>query len=377
MSYIDKQNTALVKVKLTDIGRQKMAQGALTFAKYGIGDSEVDYNYVRGWAEFEPNYPSPALGAANGEFLFPLADGDIDRNIYSKVLRPKDDQPYFSSFLLDQSGNETFPINTFSNLQLITGLVINEAADRGFFSGSTVDEGLTAVTTTQFIKESGTVDLAAFTGGTDLTTSFLQGTLTLDTPLTATTPNDYIMFRLSNCTLGSVVGDTMTAATINTFYNIVSISGATIHVDRALPTLSACGGTIITYYTFPGGDDPIDNYYGLPSQTAYWNTGTLSFDSSCDICVENIPVWNMNNVWSEELAGLFNDPLGDDYHTHNLFGSEQYAGTKQFLEYNSVVTNPNRSYMDTVRKGISIIHYTNNSISNFYGEQFYINEAHG
>jgi hypothetical protein len=66
-----------------------------------------------------------------------------------------------------------------------------------------------------------------------------------------------------------------------------------------LPTLSAYSGTIITYYTIPGGDNPEDNYYGLSSLTAYWNTGTLSFDSSCDICVENVPVWNMNNTWVE------------------------------------------------------------------------------
>ena len=110
------------------------------------------------------------------------------------------------------------------------------------------------------------------------------------------------MFRFSNPTLGDINTPQMTAATVNQFYNITSISGSTIKVDRELPTFSAFGGTIITYYTLPGGDDPEDNYYGLPSLSSYWNTGTLSFDSSCDVCVENIPVWNMNNVWSENMA---------------------------------------------------------------------------
>jgi hypothetical protein len=373
MSYINKQNTTLVRVKLTDIGREQLAKGQLTFNSFIIGDSEVDYNYVKGWKEFVPN-----IGASTGEFYFPEADGNIIKNIFSKVLRPKDDNPFFSSFLLNQSNQFIFPLNQQSNIQLIKGLVTNQADDRGFFSGSTVDSGLIAQTSTTFIKESGTVNLSKFDGTIDVST-YTKGVLLLDTPLTATSVNDYIIFRLSNPTLGNVTGDTMTASTINTTYNITSISGNTIHVDRALPTLSAYSGTIITYYTIPGGDNPSDNYYGTNSLTEYWNTGTLSFESSCDICVENIPVWNMNNVWTENMAGLFKDsPV--NYHEHNLFGSEQFTGSKQYLGYNQVpvVTTDTRlqpkSYIDTFQKGICVLHYSNSCISNFYGEQFYIDE---
>jgi len=370
MSYINQQSTALIRVKLTDIGREQLAKGQLTFSNYVLGDSEVDYDYVKGWAQF-----APSEGAATGEFYFPEADGNIIKNIYSKVLRPKDDQPFPSSFLLDQGNNFVFPLNQQSNIQLIKGIVSNEADDRGFFSGSTVETGLVAMTGTDFIKETGTIDLSAFNGAID-TSTYIQGVLSGIT-LTATSANDYIIFRLSNSTLGDIVGDTMTAATINAVYNIVSISGDTINVDRELPTLSGDAGTIITYYTLPGGDDPLDTYYGLPSTTAYWNTGTLSFDSSCDICVENIPVWNMNNVWTENLAGLWKE-APTNYHENTLFGSEQYAGSKQFLGMNEVLTvtqssnNLSSSYIDPFSKGISIIHYTNNCISNSYGEMFLI-----
>ena len=374
MSYINKQSTTLVRTKLTDIGREQLAKGQLTFNNYIIGDSEVDYNYVKGWSEFVTS-----SSASTGEFLIYEANDNIVNNIFSKVLRPKDENPFFSSFLLDQSNQYLFPLNQQSNIQLIKGLVTNQAADRGFFSGSTVEVGLSAVTTTEFIKESGTVDLGNFDGVNDNTT-YTKGVLTLDTALTATSVNDYIVFRFSNPTLGSVTGDSMTAATINTFYNITDINGTEIKVDRSLPTLSAYSGTIITYYTIPGGDDPEDNYYGLSSLTAYWNTGTLSFDSSCDICVENIPVWNMNNVWVENLAGQYKDsPI--NYNEHNLFGSEQFAGTKQYLGYNDTLTVSTTgtkldsiSYMDPFQKGICILHYTNSCISNFYGEQFYIDE---
>jgi hypothetical protein len=377
MSYINKQSTTLVRVKLTDIGREQLAKGQLTFANYMIGDSEVDYNYVKGWSEFVPS-----IGAATGEFWFPEADGNIVKNIYSKVLRPKDDNPFFSSFLLNQSNQFIFSLNQQSNIQLIKGIVTNEADDRGFFSGSTVDSGLVAQTNSNFILEQGTIDLSNFDGTTDYTT-FTQGVLTLNTPLTATSVNDYIIFRFSNPTLGNVTGSTMTSATINTVYNITNISGSTIKVDRVLPTLSAYAGTIITYYTLPGGDDPMDTYYGASSLSAYWNSGTLSFQNSCDICVDNIPVWNMNNVWTENPAGLYKDsPV--NYHENNLFGSEQFVGTKQYLGYNReiTVTNTNsmmdsKSYMDTYNKSISILHYTNSCISNFYGEQFYIDEETG
>jgi len=377
MSYINKQSTTLVRVKLTDIGREQLAKGQLTFANYMIGDSEVDYNYVKGWSEFVPS-----IGAATGEFWFPEADGNIVKNIYSKVLRPKDDNPFFSSFLLNQSNQFIFSLNQQSNIQLIKGIVTNEADDRGFFSGSTVDSGLVAQTNSNFILEQGTINLNNFSGGTDYTT-FTQGVLTLNTPLTATSVNDYIIFRFSNPTLGNVTGSTMTSATINTVYNITNISGSTIKVDRVLPTLSAYSGTIITYYTLPGGDDPMDTYYGASSLSAYWNSGTLSFQNSCDICIDNIPVWNMNNVWTENPAGLYKDsPV--NYHENNLFGSEQFVGTKQYLGYNReiTVTNTNsmmdsKSYMDTYNKSISILHYTNSCISNFYGEQFYIDEETG
>jgi hypothetical protein len=351
-----------------------LAKGQLTFNSYIVGDSEVDYNYVKGWKEFVPN-----SGAATGEFYFTEADGNIVKNIFSKVLRPKDDNPFFSSFLLNQSNQFIFPLNQQSNIQLIKGLVSNEADDRGFFSGSTVDTGLVLDTNT--IKETGTVDLGNFDGTIDVTT-YTKGVLTLDTPLTATSVNDYIVFRLSNPTLGNISGDTMTGATVNTTYNITSISGSTIQVDRALPTLSAYSGTIITYYTIPGGDNPSDDYYGSTSLTSYWNTGTLSFESSCDICVENIPVWNMSNVWTENQAGLFKDSP-TNYHEHNLFGSEQFVGSKQYLGYNQAVTVTQdtrlqpKSYIDTYNKSLCILHYSNSCISNFYGEQFYIDEDTG
>jgi hypothetical protein len=375
MSYINKQNTALVRVKLTDVGRELLAKGQLTFDSWSVGDSEIDYGYVKGWKSFEPS-----SDASTGQFLYYNADDSLNVN-YQQILRPKDKQAFQKSFLLNQTGGIINPLNSESSVRLIKGVVSNQAEDRGFFSGSTVDTGLVANSSATFIKETGNVDLVNFSGGSD-TTTYTKGVLELDTPLTATSVNDYIVFKLSNSTLGNTTGDLMTAATINQFYNINDITGNTITLDRELPVLSADSGTIITYYTIPGGNNPADNWYGANSLTAYWNTGTLSFNSSNDICVENIPVWNMSNVWDENLAGQFKDN-SNTYHNHQLFGSEQYIGTKLLLGYKepAEIIVPTEqlslSYMDNYQKGISILHYTNSSISNFYGEFLHIDKENG
>ncbi len=374
MSYINKQNTALVRVKLTDVGRELLAKGQLTFNSWTVGDSEIDYNYVRGWKAFDPS-----TDAKTGQFLYYNATGGYNVN-YQQILRPKDKQAIQKSFLINNRGDIINSLDE-SSVRLIKGIVSNQAEDRGFFSGSTVDTGLVANSSATFIKETGTVNLVNFSGGSD-TTTYTKGVLELDTPLTATSVNDYIVFKLSNSTLGNTTGDAMTAATINQFYNINDITGNTITLDRELPILSANSGTIITYYTIPGGNNPADNWYGANSLTAYWNTGTLSFNSSNDICVENIPVWNMSNVWDENLAGQFKDN-SNTYHNHQLFGSEQYIGTKLLLGYKEPATidipvdQLSVSYMDNYQKGISILHYTNSTISNFYGEFLHIDEDNG
>tara|TARA_R110001592_G_scaffold133680_3_gene349038 strand:+ start:2142 stop:4337 length:2196 start_codon:yes stop_codon:yes gene_type:complete len=373
MSYINKQNTALVRVKLTDVGRELLAKGQLTFNFWTVGDSEIDYDYVRGWKAFDPSNTN----VSSGQFLYYEADGTAETN-YQQILRPKDNQSEQKSYLLNGVGSAFNNLNSESSVRLIKGVVSNQAEDRGFFSGSTVDTGLVMNSDTRIIKETGTIDLVKFSGQTD-TTSYTKGVLHLDTALSATSVNDYIVFKFSNSTLGNTSGDTMTAATINQFYNINYISGTEIKVDRDLPTLNTNSGTIISYYTIPGGNDPADNWYGSNSLTAYWNTGTLSFNSSNDICVENIPVWNMSNIWDENLAGQFKDTV-NEYHNHQLFGSEQFIGSKLLLGYKepeSIIiptSEISNSYMDTYQKGISIIHYTNNTISNFYGEFFHIDE---
>jgi len=91
----------------------------------------------------------------------------------------------------------------------------------------------------------------------------------------------------------------------------------------------------------------------------------------------------MNNVWCENIAGITGltspSPLYEDY---TKFGSYQYLGTKNpYLEYfcsstantlNFNCNGPGFSFPDDVSKSISVIHYTNNTISSLYGEYLFI-----
>ena len=45
MSFINSQTSAYIYAKLTDTGRQLLAQGALTYNYWVLGDSESDYGF--------------------------------------------------------------------------------------------------------------------------------------------------------------------------------------------------------------------------------------------------------------------------------------------------------------------------------------------
>jgi len=47
MSFIQKEDASIINIKLTNIGRLLLASGKLTFRKIELGDSEIDYNYIR------------------------------------------------------------------------------------------------------------------------------------------------------------------------------------------------------------------------------------------------------------------------------------------------------------------------------------------
>ena len=166
------------------------------------------------------------------------------------------------------------------------------------------------------------------------------------------------------------------------WFEIQGVTGNSVTVDRKLPNYSAdTNESIIIVYK--GGE--VYNTIATGNTTSYWDSGTLSFDASNNINCSDFPVWNMNNVWCENLAGMTGLTGSSYYEDYTKFGSYPYLGTKNpYLEYFCMTTantlsfncnGPGYSYPDDVSKSISIIHYTNNTISSNYGEFLYIDNS--
>jgi hypothetical protein len=347
MSYIIKSTNPFIRVKLTEIGRQKLALGQLTYSSWAVGDSEIDYGYV------SPNLPG----------------------VNEQILRPKDQQPNLKYFLIKNDGSIKTPL-TAADTKLL-GITVNNLADeRGFFNTvGTPTNGWPILTGPSYAITTGTLPCNRFNGG---------NTIDLGVPVG---PCDFVLFIVTNPVKGALASSFAYDPVPYLWFQVQSglTVGTTVTLDRYLPNLSggflgACGGTpLIQFIVYPGCDDPINTYYGSACTTSYWNTGTLTFESSCDVSIADVLVWNQNNVWCEDMIGT-----SGSTQTHREYGSIDYIGEKQYLGYpcecvsgssQNICDNPVQSYDDTLQKGIGIIHYTNNTISNFYGEFFYIDST--
>jgi hypothetical protein len=348
MSYILKSTSPFISIKLTEIGRQNLAQGQLNFASYAIGDSEIEYERE---AIVDANPNDPVLSAT------------------SMVLRPFDRQPDISSFITDSSGNHLTALNS-SNINVIQAVVNNQAEERGFFTGS--GQAYTSLTTSYYAK---TVLSIANTA--------INGTNVLSVPLGSNVGvGDFIKIKLNNNTISPSQNENATPLP-NLWFKVQSTattSTLNLTLDRKLPNNSGQNSSNSYVFVYPNGE--ISDVFGYGTSTAYWDSGTLSFDSATNITCNDVKIWNMNNVWCENIAGITGLSSTNLYENFTKFGSYQYLGTKSpLLQYLCTTTGtsatfqcsgPGFSYPDDVTKAISIIHYSNNSISNLYGEFFYI-----
>lgn len=359
MSYIINNTSAFVNIKLTETGRQKLAQGRLNFTSWAIGDSEINYDRE----DLFDNYQSDASLSGN-----------------SKVLRPVDRQPDIKYFVTSNSNNNQNlnPLAT-NQIRTIKAIVNNEATERGFFTPDGTHSTFTTKSSSDYVKYYGTITGSSITGGT---------TLVISSGATYSV-GDYILLKIGNDTLGSQVVNGNTVPTPHLWYKIQSSgttfsAGDTITLDRELPNINST--TALTEYIVYTSDE-VYNGFGSENTTPYWNSNTLAFAGCCDVSCSDVPVWNMNNVWCENLAGMTGASVNNTVSTPNepfeKFGSNEYLGQKYpYFEVGctnaldtsleDICATPGESVIDGVKKSLSILHYTNNTISNYYGEFFHI-----
>jgi hypothetical protein len=357
MSYIINNSGAFVNIKLTDTGRRKLAEGKLNFTAWGIGDSELNYNRE----EIVDNYQSdPQLSGT------------------SMILRPVDKQPNLTSFVSVDGVTPTNPL-TANQISTLKAIVNNKAIERGFFSANTTHTEFSTLLSAPYTIDNGCISNINLTGGT---------TLELGTGFTYTV-GDYILLKLTNDTIGTidVTGNDLPVPTL--WYKIQATGSTYVIVDRELPNLNSFSASTC-FIIYPQGE--VYNAFGSSSTIPYWNSNTLSFDSCCYVSCADVPVWNMNNIWCENLAGMTGSSINNTVSTPNesyeKFGSWQYLGQKYpYFDYScsvgasgitiDICDVPGTSVLDTVSKSISVIHYTNNTISNFYGEFLFVDGANG
>lgn len=358
MSYIIKNNQPLVNLKLTDIGRRNLSSGELNFSLFGLGDGEMDYSN---------SDPSKV-----------------------NVLRPTDNN-HEIMFPVPYNGTTyKVPITLLSSFPQIAH---NPAKTRGFFTGATSYTGSTTIdpklatlynltgiplpnTSTiglKYVKTTGsTINVGV---GTGYTTSLIA------TGYTKTVrAGDYLLIKLIQNAYYTGHTTTTLTPTVNIndpvqylWYQIQTINGGmslnvsgitnnqtiTFTLDRPLPNFQR--KMLAKGFVYPGGDS-IANYYDRATPIAYWSNGALSFTPvPGQETMKDVPVWNMNIVNVKDIIGL-NPTI---FKSKELNAGKNYLGTA--INYGYLGFS---GYTSSTEK-IGIIHYTNNTIHNYYGEGFY------
>lgn len=310
MSFINSKTGAFIYAKLTDTGRKLLSQGNLTYDYWVFGDSEIDYGF------YSDSY-------------------DLGSDV---ILAPKDKNANIKYPIASKDGGDIF--NTLPTIVSNAQVITNVAPTRGFFTGSTT------ILSDKF-KGSGTTTTAFLAGGSSTTIEVSSGSIT---------NGDILLIQSNSPSQTYGAGIPANLVTPYLFYMVEGVSGSgstkTVTVDRTLPYFNS-GSTTCDLYFLPSGDT-INTFYGSGSTTPYWNNNTLSFESNCNVSNDNVQVWNFSVIYTENIAGVNTTT----YEGMDAFETKKFAGFKEYVNYTS----------NSTQKSIGVIHYTNNSISNYYAE---------
>lgn len=336
MAFILKENLTTINIKLTSYGRKQLAEGKLNFSKWAVGDSEIDYTFFDniGFDGFNAN-----------------------------ILRPKDQNPKIVYFIKTDEDADKF--TSIPSVASQTNVITNTALERGFFDTSTSPKSLKIEPT--FCKQADMqINISGVTGGTSLKIKKAPSYLS---NLAEPQVGDYLLVKWANplITAGTVTNLT-NAPVPYIWYKIESRTGSlngnnlVVTVDKPLPHFNGQGGSIAAgTFLYPNSNeravsgDSVQTYYGSPLILDFYEDAVLTFLENCNSPSIDVGVWNMAIVFTEEVAGVTStDRNYSHYYTKSFGGFVQYV----------------QKISPTV-KNIGIIHYTNNSPSNNYGESFH------
>ena len=438
MSYILKDSSqGIISVKLTDAGRKKLSKGQLNIELFQVGDSEYCYDcngrlpaLVNGVNIQQANFnaqnlnPVPEKNKAHVKYPLPLTRTSGNQTFgaaqaahgYEEVFNRASQRGFYSG-------------STASTCEFVTGISSAYTLNSNFFFPLSAMTGGTRIT----LLSANTFQNQAFSAGTlpgytPVVGDMLGVSYFFQTGSTGTTSCETLQCTGASAQLFyQIVGGNSTSGRTGTAWSGSTAKPLWYTLDRALPdfmaysastgayavdikqysgkTGSLVGACVKVYPNVTGGTysahskNPMLTWYGASSPVPYWSPGSLSFENNCDVSVKDVKVWNMNINWTEQVAGVRDSSVGEGFETVDYYGSSGYCGTKEYLGYHSNTGqidtgtipdtyNPSMEssswYYDSYKnpkvvqpsrqKAIAVLHYTNQTISNFYGEKFALKE---
>lgn len=351
MGYILKNTSGLINTRITDTGRQYLSEGNFNISYFQLGDSEVCYGCAQGVLESNGFVLEPSYNAQNSV--------GVPQSNKEEIKYP---------FYLEGLSGNTYGIPTKLSTETP---IFNSANELGFFTGST--GSFSAITSSAYtITCNYIVDYSQFVSGNTIQIDYDFCSDSTGYPQT----NQFISINFEpSAGCGNIVGLPQVL-----FYKIQNVTGSgpyTLTLDRDVPDFvsMSCGGSA-RVCVYPSGMTPF--YYS-----------EVPTDYFCSDCSggEYTKIWNMNIPWSQSPAGVFST-INEDY---SKYGSVNYLGTKEYLGYqtdsgqifenfNGVTGVTDTFYYNSFdervdvlpsqQKAIAIVHYTNSSVVNYYGEKF-------
>jgi len=350
MGYIIKDTQGLVITRLTDVGRRKISQGNFNISYFQIGDSEINYSAITDYNQSDAMILEPPYNAQNNV--------GVPQSTKNNVKYP---------YYLQGTSGVTYGIPYQASS---VAEVYNTASLSGFFiTGETFFSPRVAL---PYVDDSQFNLLLSSFNGNISSISMTQNPCD-GSSNNRPTVGDFVVIYMVN-DAGDACGYFENKFPVLT-YRVISSAGSSIVVDRPLPNLNSLGytrnGRLYFYFGSMEG-------YDLPTPENYWTNSVINFESVCYPESGYVEIWNMNIPWTENPAGFGANNL--DY---TQFGSANYIGTKEYYGYQNSsgqMDTSGTSYYNSFgeevivtpeeQKTVAIVHYTNNTVINFFGEKF-------
>ena len=434
MSYILKDTSqGIISVKLTDAGRKKLSKGQLNIELFQIGDSEYCYdcngrlpslnsgvNIMQANFNAQNLNPIPEKNKAHVKYPLPMTR-TAPNQLFGAAQAAHDYEEVYNRAV--QRGFYSGNTGTTCGFSAMTGSAYTLNSNFFFpLSAMTGGSRMTLLSANTFQGQA--FSAQSMPGYTPVVGDILSVSYFFQSGSTGTTSCETLPCTGASAQLFyQIVGGNSNSGRTGTSWSGSTAKPLWYTVDRALPnfmdysastgayavdikqysgkTGALVGACVKVYPNVTGGTysaqstNPMLTWYGASQPTPYWSPGSLSFENNCDVSVKDVKIWNMNINWTEQVAGVRDSSVGEGFETVDYYGSSGYCGTKEYLGYRSntgqVDTgtvpdtyNPTMQssswYYDSYKnprvvtpkrqKAISILHYTNQTISNFYGEKF-------